>query len=216
MVTLPEMCSPNGRNSSRSPPLIPLCLTISSVSCEASTDTCGENARRIKSRTSLLPVRADGAGEADLTVVDPGGEYTDPLDGAVVGVPVPESAAVRGDPGLASVGKDDVDANRFDREALERRYGNRFSGSSADFAGRRFCTSIPASESESSGSSVDMGGASGADSERREGRGVDGRHSCYAGNFVLCRHPRVGYAFTLSGGLYTYVGVVLSCTVLSC
>lgn len=94
-----------------------------------------------------------------------------------MGVPVPEAADGRGDPGFAKVGRDDVEANRFESEALERRYGSLFSGSSADLPGRRFCTSKPASESESSGSSVDMGGTKEADGGRGRGGRVDRRHS---------------------------------------
>lgn len=100
-----------------------------------------------------------------------------------MGVPAPEPAA-RGDPGFASVGRDDVEANRLESEALERRYGSRFSGSSADLPKRRFCTSMPGSESESSGSSVDMGGANVADSGRGGEVRTDRRHSFSTGDRV--------------------------------
>ena len=71
---------------------MPLCRISSSVSCDASTETCGEKARRTASRTSLPPppIRAVSTGEGDLTV-DPVGEKIEPFTAVLGGVIVPES-----------------------------------------------------------------------------------------------------------------------------
>lgn len=102
-----------------------------------------------------------------------------------MGVPAPEPAS-RGDPGLGNVGREDVEAKRLEREALEARYGSRFRGSSTDFPRRLFCTSMPVSESDSSGSSVDMGGAKLADGGQGGGRRVDRRHSFESVDYSEC------------------------------
>jgi hypothetical protein len=130
----------------------------SSVSGDANTETCGEKARKIKSRVSLVATGPGIDGEGDLTVEDRGGVYTEPLRGAVEGVPAREPPL--GDPGFARVGSEEVDAKRFEREAFERRYGRAVAiAERADLPWRLLSTVMPASESESSGSSD--GGMSG-------------------------------------------------------
>jgi hypothetical protein len=130
----------------------------SSVSGDASTDTCGEKARKIRSLVSLVAAGPAKEGEGDLTVDESGGEYTEPLGAVVAGVPVREPPL--GEPGFGKEGRDDVEANKLEREALERRYG--MAEEMAERAGRPnglLLTVMPASESESSGSSD--GGMSG-------------------------------------------------------
>ena len=126
---------------------MPLCLTNSSVSSEASTETYGEKALRIRSRISLSPLgsRAERAGEGDLTV-DPAGKNTEPLATPVVGVIVPLSLGERG---FGCMGRDVVEAKRFESEALERLYGSLVTGARGDFAGLAFGTAMFASPSES-------------------------------------------------------------------
>ena len=133
---------------------MPLCRTSSSVSCEASTETCGEKARNITSRTSLEPpvvaIRPDSAGEGLLTV-EPAGEKTDPLIAVLVpvdGVTAPESV---GESGLAWVGKEVVEAKRLLREALERWYGSRVTEARGDLAGRVLGKAMGDSESDDCG-----------------------------------------------------------------
>lgn len=149
MVTLPCTCSPNGRRSSSRPPFIPLCLTNSSVSCEASTDTCGANARNMRSLVSPLMFPPGIAGEAGRTGPAPPGESIEPFDGPAVGVTVPDTP---GEP--APVGSDVVDWKRVERDALDRRYGRLVKDASCDLAGlevRPLATSMFVSESESCG-----------------------------------------------------------------
>lgn len=67
--------------------------------------------------TWLLLVWPDGVGDGDLTV-DPVGENMEPFVVPATGVTVPDTL---GDAGLGWVGRDVVEANRFDREAFERR-----------------------------------------------------------------------------------------------
>ena len=112
---------------------MPLCRISSSVSGDAKTETCGEKARNITSRISLPPVgsRVERLGEGDL-IVEPVGEKVEaPL---LIGVIVPESL---GDP-VVWVGRDVVEANRFESEALERRYGRLAIEARGDFVGLVF------------------------------------------------------------------------------
>ena len=71
---------------------MPLCRISSSQSCEANTDTCGENALKMISVTcdSTFPVFEDSAREGERTV-EPVGEKTEPFTALVGGVTVPDS-----------------------------------------------------------------------------------------------------------------------------
>lgn len=141
---------------------MPLCLINSSVSCDASTDTCGANALKMRSFVSPLmfpPGMAGEAGRAESAAV---GEKMRPFGGPAVGVAVPDAP---GEPD--PMGSEVVDWKSVERDALERRYGRLFRdarGDRAGFDGRPLAISRFVSESESCG---DCSGSSGVGGIRR-------------------------------------------------
>lgn len=127
----------------------------------------------MRSFTWLLLVCPEGVGDGDLTVV-PVGEKTEPLTVLATGVAVPDWL---GEPGLPNVGRDVVDAKRFDSEAFERRYGRLDIDDNGDFPSLRLCTEMACSESDSCGDcsgSSGVGGISGGAWAAARGRGGGG------------------------------------------
>ena len=103
----------------------------------------------------------------------PPGEKTEPFLVTVVGVVVPDAP---GDPG--PVGKAVVLENKFERDALERRYGSCDIDDNGDLPNRLLCTDMAGSESDSCGEG-DWGGSSSG--------GISGG-ACYsAGGRRRCR-----------------------------
>ena len=83
----------------------------------------------------LTHCRVDVAGDAER-IVDPPGEKTEPFAVVSCGVTVPDSL---GEAAVPFVGRDVVEANRFESEALLRRYG-RFGSEERGERGARFLT----------------------------------------------------------------------------
>lgn len=90
-------------------------------------------------------MRPDSDGDGDRAV-DSVGEKTEPLLGAATGVADPEASG-EAEPG--QVGRDVVAENKFDSEALERRYGRADMEERGDLPSLLLCTFTPASVSDS-------------------------------------------------------------------
>jgi hypothetical protein len=91
----------------------------SSVSADASTETCGENARSIRSLMPTASAWVEVADNGDACTVVPPGEKIEPLTIPAFGVIVPDSL---GEAARLGEGSALVDANKFEMPAFGRRY----------------------------------------------------------------------------------------------